>query len=51
METEASWVSLLVKWVKRDEAAGSNVRQFPLRRQVNGPDFNDTTWADELGAL
>ena len=51
IETQASWVSLLVKWVKRDEAAGSNVRQFPLKRQVNGPDFNDTTWADELGAL
>ena len=51
IETQASWVSLLVKWVKRDEAAGSNVRQFPLRRQVNGPDFNDTSWADELGAL
>ncbi len=51
LETQASWVSLLVKWVKRDEAAGSNVRQFPLKRQANGPDFNDTTWADELGAL
>lgn len=50
-ETQAAWVSLLVKWVKRDEASASNVRQFPVKRQVNGPDFDDTTWADDLGAL
>lgn len=50
-ETQASWVSLLVKWVKRDMATASNVRPFPVKRQANGPDFNDTTWADDLGAL
>lgn len=50
-ETQASWVSLLVKWVKRDMATTSNVRPFPLKRQANGPDFNDTTWSDDLGAL
>ncbi|MEG1680854.1 MAG: DnaT-like ssDNA-binding domain-containing protein, partial [Stenotrophomonas sp.] len=50
-ETQAAWVSLLVKWVKRDVATASNVRPFPLKRQVNGPDFNDTTWSDDLGAL
>ena len=50
-ETQASWVSLLVKWVKRDMATASNVRPFPVKRQANGPDFNDTTWSDDLGAL
>lgn len=30
---------------------GSNVHQFPPRRQANGPDFDDKTWADDLGAL
>ncbi|MNJ18691.1 hypothetical protein D3C77_129980 [compost metagenome] len=50
-ETQAAWVSLLVKWVKRDVATASNVRPFPLKRQVNGPDFNDTTWSDDLGAM
>ncbi|MOA22280.1 hypothetical protein D3C78_1428280 [compost metagenome] len=50
-ETQASWVSLLVKWVKRDMATASNVRPFPVKRQANGPDFNDTSWADDLGAL
>jgi len=52
-ETMQSWVSLLVKWIKRDMATGaaaSNIRPFPVR-QANGPDFNDTTWADDLGAL
>jgi hypothetical protein len=51
-ETQAGWVSLLVKWIKRDNAssAASNVRPFPPRQNA-GPDFNDTTWADNLGAL
>ncbi|MNR35096.1 hypothetical protein D3C85_1529170 [compost metagenome] len=50
-ETQAGWVSLLVKWIKRDNAAANNVRQFPLKRQANGPDFDDKSWADDLGAL
>ena len=52
-ETQKAWVSLLVKWIKRDNAtaAASNVRQFPMKRQVNGPDFDDKTWADDLGDL
>lgn len=50
-ETEAAWVSLLVKWVKRDRAAASNVRAFPARRSRPGPDFDDTSWAADLGAL
>ena len=52
-ETQKAWVSLLVKWIKRDNAtaAASNVRQFPMKRQVNGPDFDDKTWADDLGVL
>lgn len=27
---------------------GSNVHQFPPRRQANGPDFDDQTWADDI---
>ena len=52
-ETQKAWVSLLVKWIKRDNAtaAASNVRQFPMKRQVNGPDFDDKSWADDLGDL
>lgn len=52
-EAMQAWVSLLVKWIKRDMATGaaaSNVKPFPVR-QASGPDFNDTTWADDLGAL
>ena len=51
-ETQAGWVSLLVKWIKRDNAssAASNVRPFPPRQNA-GPDFNDSTWADNLGVL
>lgn len=51
METQASWVSLLVKWVKRDTASASNVRQFPVKRQANGPDFDDRTWAENLDGV
>lgn len=47
-ETQVSWVSLLVKWVKRDFAAASNVRPFPVRRQSNEPDFDSSAWAEGL---
>jgi hypothetical protein len=52
VNTQAEWVQMLVKWVlnDRNRAVASNVRPFPPR-QVNGPDFNDTSWADDLGAL
>lgn len=52
-ETQAAWVSLLVKWLKRDVAQAGNVRPFPQRRQASGPDFHsgDTSWADDLGEL
>ena len=49
LNTQAKWASLLVKWVKDDKTRASNIRQFPVRRQVNGPDFDDLTWADDLG--
>lgn len=49
LNAQAKWVSLLVKWVKDDKTRASNIRQFPVRRQVNGPDFDDLTWADDLG--
>lgn len=49
IETEASWVSLLVKWVlsDRNRAASSNVRQF-TPRQSNEPDFDSNAWAEGL---
>lgn len=51
LETQAAWVSLLVKWVKRDQAAASNVRHFPRKPPVRVPDFDDDTWTEDLGAL
>ncbi|MEG5263462.1 DnaT-like ssDNA-binding domain-containing protein [Pseudomonas sp. JDS28PS106] len=50
-ESETAWVCLLVKWVKRDRATASNVRAFPARRSGTGPNFDDTSWAVDLGAL
>lgn len=54
VETHAAWVSLLVKWVKRDQThnARGNVRPFPAR-QGSAPDYhsNSTDWADDLGVL
>ncbi|MEB0311537.1 hypothetical protein QN382_19880 [Pseudomonas sp. 10B1] len=34
-----------------DEMPTSNVHQFPIKRQANGPDFNRDEWADNLGDL
>ena len=50
-ETQAAWVSLLVKWIKRDRVTASNVRMLPLNRSRSGPDFDDTSWAKDLGGL
>ena len=52
VNTQKEWVQMLVKWVQRDKAqAASNVRPFPAR-QSSAPDFDDTTWANDLdGAL
>lgn len=50
VNTQAEWVQMLVKWVINDKArtAASNVRQFPSR-QSSGPDFDDTSWAEDFG--
>lgn len=48
IETEASWVSLLVKWVKRDTATANNVHRFPDRRPSSEPDFDSNAWAEGL---
>lgn len=52
-ETQVAWVSLLVKWIKRDNAtaAASNVRQFPVKRQANGPDFDSRGWAENMDGV
>ena len=49
-ETQQAWVSLLVKWIKRDKAtgaSGANIHPFPVRK-TSEPDFDDTSWADGL---
>ncbi|AGL85588.1 DnaT-like ssDNA-binding domain-containing protein [Pseudomonas protegens] len=51
LQTQSKWVSLLVKWVKDDKNRASNVLRLPVRRQVNGPDFDDLSWADDLGGV
>lgn len=49
VNTQKEWVQMLVKWVQRDKAqAASNIRQFP-QRQAGGPDFDDTSWAEDFG--
>lgn len=51
VNTQAEWVSMLVKWVANDRArAASNVTPFP-QRQNDAPDFDDTSWSHDLGAL
>ncbi|WP_296187849.1 DnaT-like ssDNA-binding domain-containing protein [Pseudomonas sp. UBA1879] len=48
-QTEKQWIAALVGWVKRDKANGARVVPFPPRG--GGPDFDDTSWAHDLGAL
>ncbi|WP_218061264.1 DnaT-like ssDNA-binding domain-containing protein, partial [Bacillus velezensis] len=50
VNTQAEWVSMLVKWVNNDKvrSAASNIKQFPVRA-ASGPDFDDETWAENIG--
>jgi hypothetical protein len=48
LNTQAKWVSLLVRWVKGDGNRASNVRPFPVRRQTTEPDFDSSAWAEGL---
>jgi hypothetical protein len=48
IETQASWVSLLVKWVKRDTASANNVHRLPVRPLRAEPDFDSIGWAEGL---
>ncbi|MCE7762923.1 hypothetical protein GQL56_09745 [Pseudomonas putida] len=45
----ATWVNGR-RWEDELPAAG-NIHSSPPRRQSNGPNFDDTSWADDLGAL
>ena len=47
LQTQARWVQLLVGWMKNHLNRASNVRQFPMKRQVNGPDFFDQSWRSD----
>lgn len=56
-KTEREWLAALVNWVKRDAvqaaARPAPVLNFPGggQRRANGPDFDDLSWAQDLGEL
>lgn len=56
-KTAGEWHAALVNWVKRDaeqaRSQAARVVSFPGggQRRANGPDFDDTSWGDDLGDL
>lgn len=56
-KTVGEWHAALVNWVKRDaeqaKAQANRVVSFPGtgQRRANGPDFDDLSWAQDLGEL
>ncbi len=54
-KTSAEWHAALVIWVKRDaeqaRSQAARVVSFPAQRRANGPNFDDTSWGDDLGDL
>ena len=49
LNTQAKWVSLLVKWVKDDKSRASNVRQFVKREtQSRHTGFDDRDYTAGL---
>lgn len=55
IKTSSEWHAALVNWVKRDaeqaRSQAGRVVSFPAQRRANGPNFDDTSWADDLGDL
>lgn len=55
IRTSSEWHAALVNWVKRDaeqaRSQAGRVVSFPAQRRANGPNFDDTSWADDLGDL
>lgn len=52
-KTGGQWHSALVNWIKRDHVRDARVVRFPGggQRKANGPDFDDLSWAEDLGDL
>lgn len=50
-KTDKQWMAALVNWIKRDHVRDARVVRFPAQRKANGPDFDDLSWADDLGEL
>lgn len=51
LQTQTKWVQLLVGWMKNHLNRASNVRQFPMKRQVNSPDFDNRDWAENMDGV
>ena len=48
LNTQAKWVSLMVRWARDDKTRASNVRQFPSRpRSEEAYDDDDTDWINQ----
>ena len=48
LNTQAKWVSLMVRWARDDKTRASNVRQFPSRlRGEEAFDDDDTEWINQ----
>lgn len=43
-----NWHSGLLRWAINERTAAKVV---PMRQASSGPDFNDTSWADDMGAM
>ena len=56
-KSPSEWHAALINWVKRDaeqaKAQAARVVSFPGggQRRANGPDFDDLSWASDLGDL
>jgi hypothetical protein len=47
VNTEAEWVSMLVKWVRNDLNRASNVKPFTPRQSNQDFDDDSTDWNDQ----
>ena len=47
-QNERGWHAGLLRWAINERPAAKVV---PMRQAASGPDFNDTSWADDLGVM
>lgn len=53
VQNDAKWHRDLISWARREQSMQANKasQATPARQAASGPDFNDTSWADDMEGM